>query len=188
MGSRVDKRMTEIGEKLNDVNMSPKQRAVADVYSGKADNIPIKVAREDGERTITMIQGSERAGTKHSIYRHYGTTVGVITHEDILRVPEVAEKGVITEKKRGNVRLNEYKYTDENGTRYTLVTELKGDGEVFNDFYTNKKAPKQTPKIPEGDTPEGARSNVSDAQSSRKDTPEFSVVQENGGKTTENIH
>ena len=81
--------------------MSPKQRAVADVYSGKADNIPIKVTREDGERTITMIQGSERAGTKHSIYRHYGTTVGIITHEDILRVPEVAEKGVITEKNEG---------------------------------------------------------------------------------------
>ena len=66
------------------------------------------------------------------------------------------------------------------------MTELKGDGEVFNDFYTNKKAPKQTPKIPESDTPEGARSNVSDAQSGRKDTPEFSVVQGEGEKTTEN--
>lgn len=187
MGSRVDKRMADVGRKLNDVEMSPDQRAVADVYSGKADNVPIKVTREDGERTITIIQGSERAGTKHSLYRHYGTTVGVITHEDILRIPEVAEKGVITEKKRGNVRLNEYKYTDENGTRYTLVTELKGDGEIFNDFYTNKKAPKQTPKIPEGDTPEGARPNVSDAQLDRKVKPEFSVVQGNDGNSSQNV-
>lgn len=42
----------------------------------------------------------------------------------------------------------------------------------------NKKAPKQTPKIPEGDTPEGARSNVSDAQSGRKVTQNFQLCKE----------
>lgn len=31
--------------------------------------------------------------------------------------------------------------------------------EVFNDFYTNKKASNQPPQMPDGDTPEGARTN-----------------------------
>lgn len=200
MGSRVNKRMKEVGDIFADRELSDAERSVVDVYSGKADKLPIRITREDGERIITVIQGNESgAGTKHSLFKHYGTTVGVITHEDILRIPEVAEKGSLSEKRRGNVRLNEYKYRDESGIEYTLVTETKKNGEVFNDFYTNKKASKQTPQIPEGDTPNGARSNVLDAQlvdkgtaissSDKKTGSDLTNVSENGtrfSKSNEN--
>ena len=185
MGSRVNKRMKEVGDIFADRELSDAERSVVDVYSGKADKLPIRITREDGERIITVIQGNESgAGTKHSLFKHYGTTVGVITHEDILRIPEVAEKGSLSEKRRGNVRLNEYKYRDESGIEYTLVTETKKNGEVFNDFYTNKKASKQTPQIPEGDTPNGARSNVLDAQLVDKSTAISSSDQKTGSDLT----
>ena len=79
------------------------------------------------------------AGTKHSLYGHYGTSKGVITAEGVLLVPDVIAKGERNEKTRGNTPLSEYKYTDGNGTTYTVLTEKKHGREEFSDFYTNKK-------------------------------------------------
>lgn len=164
MGSRVNKRMAEIGALLKGREMNKSQQAVVDVFSGKKDNVPIDIERADGNRRVIMRQGNEQgAGTKHSVFGHYGTTRGVISADDILLVPEVLIKGERTEKQRGKSTIVEYRHTDENGTRFTVLTESKDKGEVFNDFYSNKKASNQIPQRPNGDTPESARSNDSDA-------------------------
>ncbi len=90
MGSRVDKRMAEIGQLLEGRDMTDEQRKVADVFSGKSDNQTIEVERNDGKRRIVMRQGNEQgAGAKHSVFGHYGTTRGVITAEDVLRIPDI---------------------------------------------------------------------------------------------------
>lgn len=160
MGSRVDSKKADLSNELEDKDMDESQQAVADVYTGKKDNAVITVNRDGQDLAVTMRQGNEnKAGTKHSLFRHYGTGVGVITADDVLRIPEVLANGERTEKQRGNVRLAQYRLTDESGKRYTVVTEIKNSGEVFNDFYTNKKASNQTPQMPNGDTPEGARTN-----------------------------
>ena len=164
MGSRVNKRMAEIDALLKGREMNKLQQAVVDVFSGKKDNVPIDIERADGNRRVIMRQGNEQgAGTKHSVFGHYGTTRGVISADDILLVPEVLIKGERTEKQRGKSTIVEYRHTDENGTRFTVLTESKDKGEVFNDFYSNKKASNQIPQRPNGDTPESARSNDSDA-------------------------
>ena len=170
MGSRVDARMAQVASELDARELSPEQRAVADVFGGKADNLTISVKTKEGnERKVVMRQGNEaHAGTKHSLYRHYNTGSGAITTDDILLIPEILANGERTENKRGNTKLAVYRLTDGNGTRYTVVTEVKEKGEVFNDFYTNKKASNQTPQMPTGDTQSSARTNDSNAPSADK--------------------
>jgi len=187
MGSRVDKRMAEIGRLLEGKEMTDAQRKVADVFSGKEDNQAIEIERADGKRRVVVRQGNEQgAGAKHSVFGHYGTTRGVITAEDVLRIPDIIHDGTITEKKRGNVRLNEYRLTSEDGTRYTVLTEVQQSGEVFNDFYTNKKAPRQTPQMPNGDTQQSARTNDADALIGGKGSENSADGQMDGGETTGN--
>lgn len=170
MGSRVDARMAQVASELDARELSPEQRVVADVFGGKADNLTISVKTKEGnERKVVMRQGNEaHAGTKHSLYRHYNTGSGAITTDDILLIPEILANGERTENKRGNTKLAVYRLTDGNGTRYTVVTEVKEKGEVFNDFYTNKKASNQTPQMPIGDTQSSARTNDSNAPSADK--------------------
>ena len=165
MGSRVDARMAQVAAELEGRELTEEQRVVADVFGGKADNLTISVKTKDGNtRNVVMRQGNEmNAGTKHSLYRHYGTGSGVITGEDIVSIPEVIANGERTESTRGNTRLAVYRLTNDNGTRLTVVNEIKKDGEVFNDFYTNKKASNQTPQMPNGDTQSSARTNDSNA-------------------------
>ena len=143
MGSRVDARMAEVASHFDGKELSAEQRSVVDVFGGKADNLTISVKTKDGnERKVVMRQGNETgAGAKHSLYRHYGTGVGVITSNDIISIPDVVANGVRTEKQRGNTRLAEYKLTDANGNEFTVLTEIKKGKENFNDFYSNKKAP-----------------------------------------------
>ena len=142
MGSRVDSKKADLSNELEDKDMDETQQAVADVYTGKKDNAVITVNRDGQDLAVTMRQGNEnKAGTKHSLFRHYGTGVGVITADDVLRIPEVLANGERTEKQRGKTRLNVYQLTDEDGTKYTVLTEISNRGkEVFNDFYTNRKA------------------------------------------------
>jgi hypothetical protein len=157
MGSRVPRRMKEIKAQLQDVELDDNQRAVVDAFTGERDNTRLRVEREDGARTIIMRQGSEGgAGTKHSIYRHYGTGVGVISADDLKLVPEVLAKGECEEKQRGKTRLRVYK-TTFGGSEYTVVTERREGHEVFNDFYSDKKPSITSASSPEGNTPEGAR-------------------------------
>jgi hypothetical protein len=142
MGSRVSKRMAEIGERLKGVKLDDNQRAVVDAFTGAADNTRFSVEREDGTHTIIMRQGNEGgAGTKHSIYRHYGTGIGVINADDLKLIPQILKDGAASKVNRGKTLLNVYEYTDSEGVVYKVVTEQVKGNEVFNDFYTNKKAP-----------------------------------------------
>ena len=164
MGSRVKKRMNEIGAALENGEMTDGQRKVAEVFSGKANNLRISVKRGSGSVTLQMRQGAEdKAGTKHSIFRHYGTGTGYITAEDVMKVTQVMSEGIATPKRRGKTQLVEYKLTKD-GVTYTLVTEKRESDEVFNDFYTDRKAP-----LPDTfNTPEGARTDSSDASDAAK--------------------
>lgn len=140
MGTRTLKRMDKIGEELEGRVLNDAQKAVVSVYSRKDDNRSFTAQTEDGDKIIVMRQGNDfHAGTKHSVYGHFGTNKGIITSDDILRIPEIIEKG-----KRDNSKANgrvSYIYTDKtDGVKYTVVTEPRNEREFFCDFYTNKKA------------------------------------------------
>lgn len=139
MGSRTYKRMEKIGKELEGRELSKEQNAVVQVYSGVADNLSFIVDREEGRKTIVMRQGNDfHAGTKHSVYGHYGTNKGVITSDDILRIPELIKNG---ERKITDKGKAVYSYIDtKDNVKYTIITEPRNDREFFNDFYTNKKA------------------------------------------------
>ena len=141
MGSRTNKKMKEIADVLSEHELSEQQRTVVDVYSGKTDNLQLELSRNDGSRRIVIRQGNDnKAGTKHSVYRHYGTTEGVITAEDILLIPEVLNRGERKSIKRGNTQLYEYVLRNVDGAEYTVLTEINNRGkETFADFYSNKK-------------------------------------------------
>ena len=174
MGSRTNKSMAEIGKILENQEMTDEQRAVVDVYSGRRNNVAIEVERSDGKRRIILRQGKEPdAGTKYSVMHHYKKTEGVFTADDVLQIPKVIRSGEITPKVRRGKQVYEYKLKAENGTTYTVVTELNKGREEFADFYTDKKAS----SIARSTHSEEARADIDNAQSVRKDTPEFSVVQ-----------
>ena len=141
MGSRTNKKMKEIADVLSEHELSEQQKTVVDVYSGTTDNLQLEVSRNDGNRRIVIRQGNDnKAGTKHSVYRHYGTTEGVITAEDILLIPEVLNRGERKSIKRGNTQLYEYVLRNVDGAEYTVLTEINNRGkETFADFYSNKK-------------------------------------------------
>ena len=139
MGSRVDKRMADISNYFNGRTLSAEQQAVVDVYSGKSNNLPISINRADSNIKVVMRQGVEqKAGAKHSLFRHYGTNVGVITSEDIILIPEIFANGERVKKQHGNTTLYEYKQTI-NGVKYTVLTEVNNRGaEIFDDYYTDR--------------------------------------------------
>lgn len=140
MGSRTNKKMSEISQAMEGRELTELQKKVVDVFGGKADNTPILIIRPDGNVRVIMRQGNDtKAGTKYSLFGHYGTTRGIFTADDVLIIPEVLTKGERTDKKRGNTPLSEYKYTSEDGTTYTVLTEKKHGREEFADFYTNRK-------------------------------------------------
>lgn len=186
MGSTVNKRKEDIANKLEGRELTEPQKIIVDVFTGKDDRVPLKISRDGKDNEIIIIQGvDDKAGTKHSIFTHYDTTKGVITADDILLIPDVLSKGERTETKRGNVRLAKYQLTDENGKRLTVLTELKKKGEVFNDFYSNKKAPHQTPQMPNGDTSEDAWTNDVSANSGAK-VQQNSETAKNNSQEAEN--
>ena len=80
-------------------------------------------------------QGTEnKAGTKHSLLRHYGTGVGTVTADNLLLIPEVMGRGQMEEKGRRRV----YRLLKD-GVRYTVLTEYNNGREDFCDFYSNRK-------------------------------------------------
>lgn len=213
MGSRVGKRMAEIGEHYEDRALTDEERPIVDVFCGRNDNLKISIERDGKSLVLMMRQGSENgAGTKHCLYRHYGTGVGYLTADDILKIPYIMANGFAKEKLRGKSRLVEYTYKDEHGCEYTLLTEKKKGFEIFNDFYTNRKASSlstfntsedahtgsdnalmgaklgnvsETAKESEGkDRQRWASSSLSEQQLDGDDTIRFSLRQEPAPKVT----
>ncbi len=170
MGQKTNKKKAQVAADLEGKELAPEQQAVVDVYSGKKDNQSFVVSRDDGDHRIIMRQGNEsHAGTKHSLFRYYGTNVGTVSSDELLLIPEIAGNGELTPKQDGKRRLMVYKYVKD-GVEYTLLTEKKEGKEVFNDFYSNRKASSPA----SFNTPEGARSTRDDAskdRQSRSSTP-----------------
>ena len=123
--------------KIFQTDLDENARAVVDVFSGKADNLPIEVERADGKRRIIIRQGNEsKAGTKHSLFRHFGTRSNYIEIDEIAMIPEIIAKGerVVTGKRV------EYNYETAEGPCLRVTTEIsKNNREVFSNFISNKK-------------------------------------------------
>lgn len=165
MGSTTKKRMKSIASLFEGRELNKDQQTVADVYSGKKDNLPLTVEREDGNLKIIMRQGNDNhAGTKHSVFRHYGVKANSLNVDDLLLIPTVLKEGERKVSDNGRVA---YVYVDPTSqVKYTVVTEPKNNKEFFNDFYSNKKAnPSETSRVVENstNTPEGAHNNDGNA-------------------------
>ena len=184
MGSTTKKRMKDISTQLEGRELDEAQQAVADVYSGKKDNVSLTVEREDGSNKIIMRQGNDNhAGTKHSVFRHYGVKANSLNVDDLLLIPTVLKEGERKVSDNGRVA---YVYVDPTSqVKYTVVTEPKNNKEFFNDFYSNKKAnPSETSRVVENstNTPEGAHNNDGNAFMRAKVDNNSETAKENGGK------
>ena len=100
-------------------------------------------------------------------------------------VPDVIAKGERTPKMRDQVKLAEYRFISLDGTRYTVVTEIKSKGEEFNDFYTNRKSTKSNPADAKGDTLDSAQTNDFNASSDAKVQQNSDSIKELSGKIRE---
>lgn len=183
MGSTTKKRMKDISTQLEGRELDEAQQAVADVYSGKKDNVSLTVEREDGSNKIIMRQGNDNhAGTKHSVFRHYGVKANSLNVDDLLLIPTVLKEGERKVSDNGRVA---YVYVDPTSqVKYTVVTEPKNKKEFFNDFYSNKKAnPSETSRVVENstNTPEGAHNNDGNAFMRAKVDNNSETAKENGG-------
>lgn len=183
MGSTTKKRMKDISTQLEGRKLDEAQQAVADVYSGKKDNVSLTVEREDGNNKIIMRQGNDNhAGTKHSVFRHYGVKANSLNVDDLLLIPTVLKEGERKVSDNGRVA---YVYVDPTSqVKYTVVTEPKNNKEFFNDFYSNKKAnPSETSRVVENstNTPEGAHNNDGNAFTAAKVDNNSETAKENGG-------
>lgn len=183
MGSTTKKRMKDISTQLEGRELDEAQQAVADVYSGKKDNVSLTVEREDGSNKIIMRQGNDNhAGTKHSVFRHYGVKSNSLNVDDLLLIPTVLKEGERKVSDNGRVA---YVYVDPTSqVKYTVVTEPKNNKEFFNDFYSNKKAnPSETSRVVENstNTPEGAHNNDGNAFMDAKVDNNSETAKGNGG-------
>ena len=176
MGSRVEKRMADVAQKLEGKELSMEQKAVVDVFSGKSDNQKFSVEREDGKKqTYLLKQGNEeKAGAKHSLYRHYGTNSGVITADDVLKIPQVLERGERIEKAKGGKKMAVYTM-DIDGAKYIVLTRVGKNNEIVDDFYSNKEGSESSVyRNAENidNTPEGARRKDSEPSAKVEDKSE----------------
>ena len=137
MGSRTDRKMAKIAEHYAEKSLDENQQAVVDVFSGKRDNVAIEAERSEGKRRVIMRQGDEnKAGTKHSLFRHFEAKSNYINADDITLVPEIIAKG----KFSVNGKKIAYDYLAEDGVRLRVTTEIRKNGhEEFTNLISNRK-------------------------------------------------
>ena len=183
MGSTTKKRMKKVASQFEGRDLDKAQQVVADVYSGKDNNIDFSFTNGGSERIMVMRQGNdEHAGTKHSLYRHFGVSKNYITIDDILSLPKMLNVSTRKPSKKGTI---EYSYTDkESGVTYTVVTKPVGNKEHFQNFYSDRKAnPSDASHVAEGNTytPEGARKTDGNTFMAAKVDNNSETAKENGG-------
>lgn len=183
MGSTTKKRMKNVASQFEGRDLDKAQQVVADVYSGKDNNRDFSFTSGGSERTMVMRQGNDdHAGTKHSLYRHFGVSKNYITIDDILSLPKILNVSTRKPSKKGTI---EYSYTDkESGVTYTVVTKPVGNKEHFQNFYSDRKAnPSDASHVAEGNTytPEGARKTDGNAFMRAKVDNNSETAKENGG-------
>ena len=131
MGSRVEKRRAEIAEHFNGQQLSGNGLSIVNAFAYGSKNEVIEV---NGKR-IVLKQGNEnKAGVSHSLMRHYGTSTGNYSADELLLMPQVIEQG---ERKQDGKKVS-YKM-DINGVTYSVTTEIKGQHEEFTNFFTNRR-------------------------------------------------
>ncbi|MDE6573816.1 MAG: hypothetical protein K2L84_00630, partial [Muribaculaceae bacterium] len=136
MGSRTDRKMSQVGEYYSGKELDVNQQSVVDVFSGKEDNVAVDVERAEGTARVIMRQGTEnRAGAKHSLFRHFGTRAAWVTEADIAMIPEIIGKG---ERSVVGKKIS-YDYVAEDGSRLRVTTEKHGESEVFTNFLSDRK-------------------------------------------------
>lgn len=182
MGSTTKKRMKNVASQFEGRDLDKAQQVVADVYSGKDNNRDFSFTSGGSERTMVMRQGNDdHAGTKHSLYRHFGVSKNYITIDDILSLPKILNVSTRKPSKKGTI---EYSYTDkESGVTYTVVTKPVGNKEHFQNFYSDRKAnPSDASHVAEGNTytPEGARKTDGNAFMRAKVDNNSETAKENG--------
>lgn len=183
MGSTTKKRMKNIASQFEGRKLDEAQQVVADVYSGKDNNRDFSFTNGGSERTMVMRQGNDdHAGTKHSVYRHFGVSKNYITIDDILSLPKILNVSTRKPSKKGTI---EYSYTDkESGVTYTVVTKPVGNKEHFQNFYSDRKAnPSDASHVAEGNTytPEGARKTDGNTFMAAKVDNNSETAKGNGG-------
>lgn len=183
MGSTTKKRMKNIASQFEGRKLDEAQQAVADVYSGKDNNRDFSFTSDGSERTMVMRQGNDdHAGTKHSVYRHFGVSKNYITIDDILSLPKILNVSTRKPSKKGTI---EYSYTDkDSGVTYTVVTKPVGNKEHFQNFYSDRKVnPSDASHVAEGNTytPEGARKTDGNAFTAAKVDNNSETAKGNGG-------
>lgn len=183
MGSTTKKRMKNVASQFEGRELDKAQQVVADVYSGKDNNKDFSFTSGGAERIMVMRQGNDdHAGTKHSLYRHFGVNKNYITVDDILSLPKMLNVSTRKPSKKGTI---EYSYTDkESGVTYTVVTKPVGNKEHFQNFYSDRKAnPSDASHVAEGNTytPEGARKTDGNAFTAAKVDNNSEITKENGG-------
>ncbi len=183
MGSTTKKRMKNVASQFEGRELDKAQQVVADVYSGKDNNKDFSFTSGGSERIMVMRQGNdEHAGTKHSLYRHFGVNKNYITVDDILSLPKMLNVSTRKPSKKGTI---EYSYTDkESGVTYTVVTKPVGNKEHFQNFYSDRKAnPSDASHVAEGNTytPEGARKTDGNTFTAAKVDNNSETAKENGG-------
>ena len=186
MGSRVDKKQIAISRYFEDKELTEKQRAFVDVYSGKEKDSFVEIVRSDRRFVLSVIGGKEEGlGTKHSLMKHFGTTVGVFNEEDILTIVDVIEKGECfsVNNKYGRER-KIYKYVEDE-VKFTVVTDVTKNGEVFGDFYTNQKARPLSKRMANADTLKGADAYSGNALPAAKVRQNSDISKENQEKIRE---
>lgn len=182
MGSTTKKRMKNVASQFEGRELDKAQQVVADVYSGKDNNKDFSFTSGGAERIMVMRQGNDdHAGTKHSLYRHFGVNKNYITVDDILSLPKMLNVSTRKPSKKGTI---EYSYTDkESGVTYTVVTKPVGNKEHFQNFYSDRKAnPSDASHVAEGNTytPEGARKTDGNAFMRAKVDNNIETAKENG--------
>ena len=175
MGSRVEKRMADVAQKLEGRELTAEQKVVVDVFSGEKDNQKFYVERNGVKQQFLLKQGQEdKAGAKHSLFKHYGTTVGVIEAKDIINIPKILERGEKMEKSKGGKTMAVYTM-DIDGVKYTVLTRVGKNNEIVDDFYSNKKGSESSVyrNVENIDnTPEGARRKDSEPSAKVEDKSE----------------
>lgn len=92
-------------------------------------------------RRIIIRKGNEnKAGARHSVYRHYGTTNSSFEAEDILNIPDALSTGKRTQKTDKGKPVNEYTLQGRGEETLHVITSDESGREVFITFYKTKEA------------------------------------------------
>lgn len=172
MGSRTDRKMAKIAEHYADKVLDDNQQAVVDVFSGKRDNVAIEVERADEEVHMVLQQGREnKAGTKHSLFRHFETRSNYYNIEEVALIPEIISKG----QRNNNGKIITYDYAIGDGVRLRVTTELKAGKELFTNFIAKRKPPVSETQVPFGDTQLSAGVTDTEVSAAKVDNSDESV-------------